>query len=62
VIKLFENIPKTNIYAFNIVCEAKVLTLVDMTKKFHPDWSNEEIKKFLQNAVEYAVKTKLGGS
>lgn len=48
-----------NIYAFNIVAEAKIRTLVAMTKKYHPDWGNKQIEDFLKDAIEYAVKKEL---
>jgi HJR/Mrr/RecB family endonuclease len=49
----------SGIYAFNIVLEAKVRTLVIMVKKYHSDWSNKQIVEFLQGAIEYAVKKEL---
>lgn len=55
---MYPEIPRTNIYAFNIVCEAKVLTLVKLTKEFHPDWTKERIEFFLKNSIEYAVNKK----
>jgi hypothetical protein len=43
-------------YAFGIVCEAKVRSLVIMTKRVHPDWGDEQIIDFLKSAIDYAVK------
>ena len=46
------------VYAFNIMVEAKVLTLVEMTKKIHPDWSKNRVMLFLKSSIEYAVNKK----
>lgn len=44
------------VFHFNIIAEAKARTLVAMTKKYHPDWSNEEIEDHLKRLVGYAVE------
>ena len=49
----------SGIYAFNIVMESKIRTLVIMVKKYHPNWSNKQISEFLQGSIEYAVKKEL---
>lgn len=41
---------------FNILAKAKIQTLVTMTKEYHPDWTNKEIEKFLQGAIESTIK------
>jgi hypothetical protein len=46
----------SQIYAFNIIAEAKMRTLVDMTKKYHPDWSIEEIKDHLERLLGYCIE------
>jgi len=51
-----EELGTKSVYAFNIVCEAKVRTLVAMTKKVHPNWSNEMVTDFLKTAIDHAVK------
>ena len=47
------------IYMFNIAAEAKVRALVVMTKKYHPDWTNEQIEDHLKRLVGYAVEKEL---
>ena len=49
----------SRIYAFNIVLEAKVLTLVDMTKKFHPEWDKGELSNKLHSAIDYAIDKRM---
>ncbi|MBA7595182.1 hypothetical protein ES703_02141 [subsurface metagenome] len=48
------------VYYFNILVEAKTRALVQMTKKIHPDWTNDQIELFLSDAMVYAVKKMLG--
>ena len=55
-----EKLAQSSIYAFNIVVEAKVRALVDMTKRAHPDWTKEEVTDFLKNAIDYAIKKEMG--
>lgn len=50
---------KSRIYAFNIVLEAKVLTLVDMTKKFHPEMDKGELSNLLHRAIDYAIDKRM---
>ena len=45
-----------SIYCFNIVAEAKARTLVAMTKKYHPDWSKEDLEDHLKRLIGYAVE------
>lgn len=45
----------SSIYAFNIVLEARTRAMVALTKKYHPEWTEDEIRHFLHNAVDYAV-------
>ena len=52
-----EELGTKSVYAFNIVCEAKVRTLVAMTKKVHPDWTNEQVTDFLKKSIDYAIQT-----
>jgi len=49
----------SEIYAFNIVAEAKARTLVKMAKKVHPEWSNEDIEDHLKRLIGYAVEKEL---
>ena len=51
-----EKLGTSSDYAFNIVCEAKVFTIVTMTKKIHPDWTKKQVAEFLKNAVDYAAE------
>lgn len=46
----------SSIYAFNIMVEAKTRVIVQMAKKYHPDWSLKQIEDFLKDAIEYAIK------
>lgn len=47
---------KSTIYAFNLIAEAKVRALVILTKKHHPDWTDEQIEDHLKRLVGYAVE------
>jgi len=49
----------SEIYVYNIMLEAKTRAMVAITKKYHPDWSNERIREFLKNAMDYAVTKEL---
>jgi hypothetical protein len=45
---------------FNILIEAKARALVVMTKKYHPEYSKEEIEDHLKRLIGYAVEKELG--
>jgi len=49
----------SNLYAFNIILEAKVRAIVVMTRKYRPELSPQQIRVFLQDAIEYAVQKEL---
>jgi len=46
----------SSIMMFNIVVEAKMGAMVQMTKKMHPEYTKEQLLEFLHNAVDYAVE------
>jgi len=49
-------IESSDIYAYNIMVEAKTRALIAMTRKYHPDWDNEKIVEFLKDNIDYAIK------
>ena len=59
VLSDLEKLAQSSIYAFNIVVEAKARALVDMTKRAHPDWTKEQVKEFLKNAIDHAIKKEM---
>jgi len=44
------------IYTFNMIAEAKARTLVIMTRKYHPDWTLEQIEDYIKRLLGYAVQ------
>lgn len=44
------------IYAFNIIAEAKVQTLVILTRKVHPDWTLKQTEDFLERLLKHVIK------
>ena len=46
----------SEVYAFNIIAEAKMHTLIIMTKKVHPDWSIQEIQDHLERLLGYCIE------
>ena len=51
-----ESKKKTEIWAFNILAEAKMRTLILMAKKVHPDWTIKEIKDHLERLLAYCIE------
>lgn len=41
---------------FDIIAEAKMTALVIMCKKYHPDWSIEEVENRLKGLLEYVIE------
>jgi len=44
---------------FNIVLEAKVKALVPMIRKYHPEYSDEDIKTLVMSLLEKELKRKV---
>ena len=45
----------SEVYSFNIIAEAKMDTLIIMTKKVHPDWSIEDVRSHLERLLGYCI-------
>ena len=43
------------IWAFNIMAEAKMGALIIITKQVHPDWSIEEVQDHLERLLGYCI-------
>jgi len=41
---------------FDIIAEAKMTAMVILCKKYHPDWSIEEIENRLKGLLEYVIE------
>ena len=48
-----------SVYEFNIVAEAKVRTLVLLTRKYYPDYTIDQIEDHLKRLIGYAVEKEL---
>lgn len=52
-----EKVGTSSVAMFNIVLEAKVGAMVQMTKKMRPDLkTKEELIEFLHSAIDYGVE------
>jgi hypothetical protein len=51
----FDKLGTTSIAMFNIVLEAKMGAMVQMTKKMHPEFTKEQLSVFLHDALTYMV-------
>lgn len=38
-------------YGFNIVFEARISTLIRLTKKYHPDFTKQDMKDFFEGVL-----------
>ena len=41
-------------YAFHAVIE----NLISTVRKFHPDWADDDVKEYLDNNIDFALKMK----
>ena len=51
-----EKLEKSLLFFLNIILEAKARAIVQMLKKYHSEWSEQELHDFLHNLVDYAIK------
>ena len=47
-------------YMFGIVAEAKMRVLVQMAKKHHAEFSDAQLKDYMQNLLNYSMEKELG--